>query len=140
MRVKRGDSLLRLLIVLIILLGSCEPAAAQCVVMSIVVDGKVHSAGNQVKVMVRVHANRGEKVSESTAAPREDSFHITVPFDTFVSVHFFGAHNCSRRPTTADVLLVVGGAVKRTIKLSIKDDFTWDQKRDEWRVKAPLTL
>jgi len=72
--------------------------------------------------------------------PEGNRFHIAVGFDTFVSVHLFGAHNCSRRPTTIDVILLVGGVGKQTVNLSLERDFTWDEKLAEWRVKVPVVL
>jgi len=128
------------LLAVIIVIALPREVEAQCVVYKVITDGKVNSESKDIQVLVQVHANRGNKNSEAVAAPEGDRFHIEVGFDTFVSVHFFGAHNCSRRPTGVDVFLLVGGAAKQTVRLSLKDDFTFDEKLDEWHTKTPVVL
>lgn len=129
-----------LLIFIIVLFGFHQELDAQCVVFKITVDGDVYSDSKDAQVLVRVHANRGKKISESTATPEAGRFHIEVGFDTFVSVHLFGAHNCSRQPTAIDVILLVGGIPKQRVELSLKRDFNWDEKLAEWHTKMPVVL
>jgi hypothetical protein len=118
----------------------CKETTAQCVVYSVVVDGEVRSVAKEQTVIVRVHTNNGKKSFEARTTPERGAFHVNVPFDTFVSVHLFGAHNCSRRPTAVEVILLADGSTKQTVKLSIEHDFTLDSKTAEWHVKVPVTL
>ena len=134
----RGFLIPLLLLATIMMLGLPRELDAQCVVLKVTVDGEVHS--EEAQILVRVHANRGKKTSEAVATPEGDRFHIAVGFDTFVSVHLFGAHNCSRHPTAVDVNLLVGGVAKKTVKLSLEHDFTWNEKLTEWRTKVPVVL
>jgi hypothetical protein len=129
-----------LLVPAILVLGLHREMEAQCVVFKVTVDGEVHSASKDTQVLVRIHANRGKKVSEATATPEGGRFHIAVGFDTFVSVHLFGAHNCSRQPTAIDATLLVGGAPKQTVELSLERDFNFDKKLAEWHTKVPVVL
>ena len=129
-----------LLLATIVMLGLPRRTVAQCVVYKVTVDGEDRSVPNDTQVLVRVHASRGKKTSEAVATPEHNEFHISVGFNTFVSVHLFGAHNCSRHPTGVDVILLVGGAAKQTVKLSLDRDFKWDEKLAEWRTKVPVTL
>ena len=122
------------------MLGASARGWAQCVVPSIRVFGEVHSTAEKRQIIVRVHANRGERVSDAEATQKHDRFYVVVPFDTFASVHWFGAHNCTCRPTSIEVLLVAGGTPTKTVKLSITQDFTWDEKRGEWRNVRPVML
>lgn len=135
-----GISVRCLLLATIAMLGLPRSTDAQCVVYKVTVDGEVHSAAKDTQVLVRVHANRGKKTSEAVGTPERNQFHISVGFDTFVSVHLFGAHNCSRHPTAVDVILLVDGTAKQTVKLSLDRDFTWDEKLAEWRTKVPVVL
>ena len=136
----QGLSIRYLLIVTTLVLALPRGVDAQCVVYKVVVDGEVYSPSKAAQVLVRVHANRGKKTSETLGTLEDDHFHITVGFDTFVSVHLFGAHNCSRRPTVIDVILLEDGVAKQTINLSLKGDFRLDEKLDEWHTKVPVTL
>jgi len=136
----RGFLIPFLFLATIMMLGLTRETDAQCVVLKVSVDGQVHSDSKETQVLVRVHANRGKKTSEAVGAPEGDRFHIAVGFDTFVSVHLFGAHNCSRHPTAVDVVLLVRGVPKQTVNLSLERDFTWDEKLDEWRTKVPVVL
>jgi hypothetical protein len=129
-----------LLVITILMVGLHRDMEAQCVVYKVTVDGDVRSDLKDTQVLVRVHANRGKKVSEATATPEDGHFHIAVGFDTFVSVHLFGAHNCSRQPTAIDVVLLVGGVSKQTVELSLERDFSFDKKLAEWRTKVPVVL
>lgn len=128
------------LIVMLLMLAAERNIRAQCVVFKVIVDGEVHSELNNTKVLVRVHANKGKKTSESVAVPEANRFHIEVGFDTFISVHFFGSHNCSRRPTDVDVILLVKESPKQTVRLSLERDFARDEKIPEWHTKKPVVL
>jgi hypothetical protein len=124
-----------------LLLLASKGILAQCVTYSIIVTGEVHSVATKKEVIVRVLANRGKRISEAKAAPDDTNrFRVEMPFDTFVSVHLFGAHNCSRHPTGVEVVLIGDGVAKQKVKLSLEHDFTWDPKLAEWRIIGQLTL
>jgi hypothetical protein len=127
----RTFSVLFLLLPAIAAVGMPQMTHAQCLVKTVTVDGDVRSVPNNAQILVRVHANRGKETSEASGKPDGARFRIAVGFDTFVSFHLFGGHNCSRHPTTVDVILLAGGVAKQAVKLSLERDFTWDEKRSE---------
>lgn len=136
----RGFSVRCFLLGTILTFGLSRNLDAQCVVYKITVDGKVHSDSKDTQILVRVHANKGNKTAEIVTSPEGDRFHTEIGFDTFVSAHLFGAHNCSRHPTGVDVILIDGGVAKQTVKLSLERDFTWDERLTEWRTKVPVVI
>jgi hypothetical protein len=137
----RRSTVLKPIVAGVFLLLASQEVRAQCVTYSIIVTGEVHSAATKKEVVVRIRANRGKRISEAKATPDDNErFRAEMPFNTFVSVHLFGAHNCSRRPIGVEVVLIGDGVAKQTVKLSLEHDFTWDPKLAEWRINRPLAL
>ena len=122
------------------LVGISKEATAKCAAYWVVVAGDVHSAAKEQTIVVRVHMNKGNKSLELRAAPVNGHFRVSVPFDTLVSASMFGGHNCSRRPTTVEVILFIDGSPKQTVQLSFENDFTLDSQTAEWRAKVPVVL
>jgi len=127
-------------LITILILGLGGQAYAKCAVFTVVIDGELPSSGEKQTILVRVHANRGEKIFQTELTPENHRFRATIPFDSFVSAHMFGGHNCSRVPTRIDVVLLDSGVAKKTMTLSIEHDFDWDSKLSEWHVKAPVVF
>ena len=131
-------AILSTLVVATLVFSLSQEAHAKCPVFTVVIDGELHSGEGKETIIVSVHENRRNKISQTELKPENHRFHATIPFDTFVSVHPFGGHNCSRVPTRIDVVLLEGGVAKQTVTLSLDHDFDWDAKLAEWRVKAPV--
>lgn len=124
-----------------IVIGLCKEVAAKCIVFTVVVDGRLHAAARETTtIVVRVHANRGEKISEMRITPQDQTFHAAIPFSTFASTHLLGGDNCSRTPTKIEVVLFEGKIAKQTVTLSLDRDFNWDSRTAEWHVKEPVEL
>jgi hypothetical protein len=113
---------------------------AKCTVLSLVVDGQVHSTAKQEEVLIRITPNQGKVTAQRTTPQGDGRFRVAVPFSTFVSAGLFGSHNCSRLPEEVEVILLRDGTAQQTLKLSIDHDFSWDAKRGEWQVKVPIVL
>ena len=73
--------------------------------------------------------------------PEGDRFHIEVGFRhlSFRSISSVRTIALGIRLRVIFFLLV-GGVAKQTVRLSLKDDFTFDEKLDEWQTKAPVVL
>ena len=56
------------------------------------------------------------------------------------AVHWFDAHNCSRKPTTIEVILLVDGVAMKTVQLSLQYDFSWNSTRGEWCNTVPIII
>lgn len=134
----RRRPIVSVLLVATLIFSLSEGVWAKCQVLTVVINGQLHSGEDKETIVVRVHANRGEKTSETEIKPENHTFHAAIPFDTFVSARLFGGHNCSRVPTTIDVVLLERGVTKQTVTLSLDHDFDWDSKLSEWRVKVPV--
>jgi hypothetical protein len=137
----RRHAILYLPFAVTVVIGLCKEVAAKCIVFTVVVDGRLHVAAKETTtIAVRVHANRGERISETRITPQENKFHAAIPFSTFASTHLLGGDNCSRTPTKIEVVLFEGKIAKQTVTLSLDRDFNWDARMAEWHVKQPVEL
>src|SRR5690348_5461236 len=137
----RRQAILHLSLAAIVVIGLCKEVAAKCIVFTVVVDGRLHAAAKETtNIAVRVHANRGERISETRITPQDHTFHAAIPFSTFASTHLLGGDNCSRTPTKIEIVLFEGKIAKQTVTLSLDRDLNWDSKMSEWHIKEPVEL
>ena len=130
--------LLRIGFVLVCGLLVSLAAVAKCPAKFIIVRGEVQGEiAEDAAVELRISPKPKYKTSPVRVV--EGRFEIKAQFDSFKSLGWLGGHNCSRKPESVVVVLIVGGREYDRVTLNVPRDFEGTNDGD-FTVHSPVTL